>query len=103
MTGDVEQLLAWLRRERRVSVVQEILWIQHFDLDGALAARQPELVWRARGALLVFGIELYLRTCGINPPATIDITEAARVMMRRLGILDPDLAGEAWEIGRAHV
>ena len=98
MTEEVQQLLSWLQRERRTNVVQEILWIHHYDLDGALAARQPELAWRARSALLIFGIELYLRTCGVYPPGTGEHVDTARVVLRHLALVDPRLAGEAWDL-----
>jgi hypothetical protein len=98
VTAEVEPLLSWLQRERRTNVIQEILWIQHYDLDGALEAGQPELAWRARGALLIFGVELYLRTCGVYPPATADQVDTARVVLRQLALVDRGLAEEAWQL-----
>lgn len=102
MTDDVEPILSWLRRERRANVVQEILWIQHFDLDGALIAGQPELAWRARGALLVFGVELFLRSPGLDLPALSDQTDVARIVLRRLAVLDKELAEQAWDLLLRH-
>ncbi|GAA0916447.1 hypothetical protein [Virgisporangium aurantiacum] len=98
MTAAAEPLLSWLRRMRRTNVVQEILWIHHFDLDGAVAAGQLELAWRARSNLIVFGVELALHGRGVYPPGAADYVEEALVVLRCLAGADPALAAEAWDL-----
>ncbi|MBV1849569.1 hypothetical protein [Catellatospora tritici] len=98
MNTQVEPLLPWLQRERRTNVIQEILWIQHFDVDGAVVAGQPELAWRARAAIIVFAAELRLRRWGVYPPSSGDHTATAPSVLRHLEVLDPDLARDTWDL-----
>lgn len=98
MPDNVEPLLDWLKRLRRINLAQLGLVDSHFDLDGALAAGQPELAWRTRSVMLVSGIELYLRQCGLDPAAGADHAERVQIMLRHLAMIDSQLAQEAWDL-----
>jgi hypothetical protein len=69
-----------------------------FDLDGALTSDQRELAWRTREVILVAGIELHLRTCGLDPSFGTEHAARVQVMLRLLGTIEPSLADRAWDL-----
>jgi hypothetical protein len=95
---NAEPLLAWLKRQRRTNEVEMGLMAHRFDLDGALSAGQWELAWRTREVILVAGIELYLRTWGLDPHIGPQHVDRARAVLHHLEQIDGDLADEAWRL-----
>ena len=91
-----QPVLSWLKRQRRTSEVEMGLMAHRFDLDGALASEQFELAWRTREVILIAGLELYLRNCGLDPSFGAEHTERAWVMLELLTAVDRSLADEAW-------
>lgn len=91
-----ESVLDWLKRQRRTNEVQLGLLAHRFDLDGALASDQMELAWRTREVILIAGIELHLRSGGLDPSFGTEHAARIQVMMRLLGKVDQSLAERAW-------
>ena len=96
MLDKSEPVLDWLKRQRRTNEVQLGLMAHRFDLDGAMASGQVELAWRTREVILIAGIELHLRMCGLDPSFGTEHATRAQVMLRLLGTLDQSLADQAW-------
>lgn len=98
MSDNPESVLDWLRRQRRTNEVENGLMAHRFDLDGALADEQYELAWRTREVLLIAGVELYLRNCGLNTVFVGDHADRIIAMLRQLTRADRQLADEVVEL-----
>jgi hypothetical protein len=90
------QLRDWLRHQRRTNELQMEIVAQAHDLDGALAAGQPELAWRARDSMLVAAVHLYLRERGVDYTDGDSWIGEVEGAMAALDAVHASLADEVW-------
>lgn len=91
-------IMTWLSRNRQANRVRYDLVAWQFDVEGALAADQPELAWWARSQLIAAGIDQYLTTSGIPVPLVTDEVDRVCAALALLAQVNPDLARDLREL-----
>jgi hypothetical protein len=91
-------LFDWLRRQRRLNHLQLELMTERFDLDGAAAADQPELVWWATLRIVAAAVRSYLMERGVTCQEGVDWSANTQTLLGELASIDAALADEVWEL-----
>ncbi|WP_194890866.1 hypothetical protein [Catenulispora pinisilvae] len=98
MWSDIDDLMERLRTLRRTNTLQLEVMAQYFDFEGAMAAEQPELAWRAREGLLATGIELNLCAVRLAGPPLDDRAEQICALLQSLSQVSPALGATAADL-----